>query len=210
MTEDALARCSRRLPPLFAEAIERLRARARSGAREAVALLRDREGGTVACRLRLEGEGEGEGYLVVRAGALAIERAAPGVPVRYALRMSSSAVRRGFDWLDAGELDGTRLGEALLALASREAEKLFLRYPCSFAAVVADVPGLGEFAFSASLGGDALPDTPQFSVHVAWAELVEARARGEGVQELILSGRARLSGDSARAMMLAMTLAQLR
>jgi len=210
VTEDALALTGERLPPLFAEALDRLRARALPEAREAVAMLRDREGGAVACHLQLDGDVVGEGYLVVRGGVLRVQQAPPDVPVRYVLRVSSASVLRGFAWLDAGTIDVARLGDALLGLASQEAAKLFQRYPCTFAAVIADVPGHGDVSFALALGGDALPESPQFTVRVAWSDVTEARARGESAQDLILSGRARLSGDSARAMMLAMTLAQLR
>lgn len=210
MTDDALALCGSRLPSLFHDALARLRTRAQPGAREALAALRDREGGAVACFLRLEGEGGGEGYLVARSGALRLERSPADAPVRYALRVPGSAILKGFAWLDAGELDAARLGDALLGLASREAEKLFQRYPCTFEAVVGGVPEIGDLALAAALGAGELPDVPQFTLRVAWPDLTQARAKGESMQDLILSGRARIGGDSARAMMLAMTLAQLR
>jgi hypothetical protein len=55
-----------------------------------------------------------------------------------------------------------------------------------------------------------LPAAPDFTVHAAYADLAEARARGAGMPELVAGGKIRVTGDTAKAMMFAMTLAQLR
>jgi hypothetical protein len=45
---------------------------------------------------------------------------------------------------------------------------------------------------------------------VAYDELEDARELGIGPHQLFLSGKIRIDGDAAKAMMLGMTLAQLR
>lgn len=204
---DPIALCRERLPGLFADALERLRGRATRGGPEVARVLDDRLAGRAACRLRLEGAGDI--FLLAERGALRIETSAGELPIVYALRAPGEVVRHGFAWLDAGEVDATRLGDLLLRMASREAATLFARYPCAFEAKVAAVPTVGDLALALSLGSGELPATPQFVLSVAYADLEDARARRETARDLLLSGKARIEGDTARAMMLAMTVAQL-
>ena len=207
---DSLSLCRERLPGLFDAALVRLRGRAARGSRDAVAALDDRMGGRVACRLQISGAPGGDVFLVAEGGRFRIDAGPPaGVPVGYALRMPADVVRRGFAWLDAGSIDAARLGDVLLRLASREAANLFTRYPCAFAARVAGVPEIGELAFALALGPGTF-DAPHFTLSVPYAVLEEARGRGESPRDVLLSGKARIEGDSARAMMLALTFAQLR
>jgi hypothetical protein len=204
---DPTALCRARLPDLFAGAMERLRARAERGGRDVARTLDDRLAGRSACRLEIEGSGVA--YLLAERGALRIETHAAGFPVVYALRAPGGVVRQGFAWIDAGEVDATRLGDLLLRMASGDAATLFRRYPCAFEARIAGVPTVGDLVLSLALGMGESPASPQFIVSVSYADLEEARARRETARDLLLSGRARIEGDTARAMMLAMTLAQL-
>lgn len=209
MTEvaDPIALCSVRLPGLFADALERLRGRAAGGGREVVRALDDRVAGSAACRLQFEGARDI--FLLAERGELRIDTHAGGLPVIYALGAPADLARHGFAWLDAGEVDATRLGDLLLRMASREAATLFGRYPCAFVAKVAAVPSVGDLALALALGTGDLPPTPQFVLSVSYADLEDARARRETARDLLLSGKARIDGDTARAMMLAMTFAQL-
>ena len=71
-------------------------------------------------------------------------------------------------------------------------------------------PQVGDACVRVSLGRGDHPPAPEFSLALDYAALEEARELGIGPHQLFLSGKIRIDGDAAKAMMLAMTLAQLR
>jgi hypothetical protein len=194
---------------LFDAAIERLGRRAGRGVAGTQARLDDSRRGAAAARIQLEGEQSGALYLIAERGSLTTSDELPSVAVCYAFAVPRDAAERAVAWLQAGQLDEARVGAQLLRLGSAKAAQLFRDYPCTFDVRVDGMPDIGQLAARVALGVGHVPREPDFVVAAAWGDLEAARRAGDGPRELILSGRARIDGDRARAMMLAMTLAQL-
>jgi hypothetical protein len=129
--------------------------------------------------------------------------------VRYACALPAAAVG---SWLarNAEELDPGRLAAALVRLTHPRVLGMFGANPVSFELRVAGVPELGTLEIAVALGRPELPSTSDFRVHVAYADLEQARAQGLGPQQLFSTGKLRVEGDVARAMGLGMMLMQLK
>jgi SCP-2 sterol transfer family len=212
---DPVAFCVERLPELFSTLKAATVVRAQAGELVAQKRLADVNGASATARIVFTGEPGGEVFVVAERGELRVLRELPAEPaVRYALVMPSLAARQLADTL-ATRAQAALPRDPLPGFASARADKLFSTYRYAFdvqiagAPVASDVSGGDLLCVRLSLGRD-LPAAPDFTVHAAYADLAEARARGAGMPELVAGGKIRVTGDTAKAMMFAMTLAQLR
>jgi hypothetical protein len=202
--------CEVELPRVFARAKAAAEGRASAGDRKAAARLADVAKTRVLTRVSFEGEGGGDVYLVTDQGELRVTRERPASPALvYALGLPLSAAAHGVALLNQGFVDVEALGEQLSVLASSRALQLFGMYKYGLHVCVDDVPGLGSVTLRAGLGRD-LPQTPELTLRTRYADLEHAREVEMAPQELFASGKLVITGDTAKAMMLAMTLSQLR
>jgi hypothetical protein len=160
--------------------------------------------------LIFEGEGGGEVFVASDRGELRVTRDKPAQPaLKYALSMPVAAARAALARFTQNLADDAAERDALPGFASAKADKLFGMYKFAFDVAISAVPEVGDVRVRVALGRD-LPPAPEFTVKAAYAELVEGRKRHAGMQELVTSGKISIVGDTAKAMMLGMTLTQLR
>jgi hypothetical protein len=211
MADDTLERLRARLPELFAAAVARLEQRAASGDAALAQRLSAAGGAQVPSVLRLAGEGGGE--LWFSAGRAGLERRdtpAQESEFGHALELPVSAARYA---LMLAERDASQVEEvvgALAAIASKTAREALAKVSFSFAVEVPNVPVIGTLRARVGFGRPALAARPEFSLKVDADELEDAHEQGLGPHQLFLAGKIRIEGDTAKAMQLAMVLAQLR
>jgi len=158
----------------------------------------------------LRGEPDARVYLVLRDGAvLAADTVPADCQVRYACALPAQAVGV---WLEkyGAELEPARLASGLKRLVHARVLGMFAANPVSFEVRVAAVPELGTFEAGFALGRAEVPASCDFRLITTYPDLEQARAQGQGPQQMLVSGRLRLEGDVARAMGLGMMLMQLQ
>jgi hypothetical protein len=211
MADDTLERLRARLPELFAAAVARLEQRAAGGDVALAQRLSAAGGAQVPSVLRLTGEGGGE--LWFSAGRAGLERRdapAQGSEFGHALELPVAAARYA---LMIAERDAGQVEEvvgALAAIASKTARDALAKVSFSFAVEVPNVPVIGTLRARVGFGRPVLAARPEFSLQVDADELEDAREQGLGPHQLFLAGKIKIEGDAAKAMQLAMVLAQLR
>jgi hypothetical protein len=205
-----IAFCVDELPRIFARAKSAAESRASAGDRKAASRLADVAKTRVLTRVTFEGDGGGDVYLVTERGELHVSRERPATPaLLYALALPLSAAAHAIDLLDEAVVDVEILGEQLSTLATTRALQLFGMYKYGFHVCVDEVPHLGSVTMRIGLGRD-LPDAPELTLRAHYGDLEQARQDEMPPQELFGSGKLVITGDTAKAMMLAMTLSQLR
>ncbi|HEX7477667.1 MAG TPA: SCP2 sterol-binding domain-containing protein [Polyangiales bacterium] len=204
--------CLQELPRLFEQAKAKLQAFSADGDKRAQARLKDVAASRVTARVFFEGEGGGEAFLVNDRGSLQVSQERPAAPaVHYALAVSAGAAQRALGLLDTGEIELAVAHDPRHppGIGSARADQLFTMYKFGFEVQLLGLPELGDVSLRIGLGRD-LPTTPEFRLSVRYADLLAARDQAMGPQELFSSGKLVITGDAAKAMMLGMTLAQLR
>lgn len=210
MVIDPISFCTERLPDLFRELAADAERRASAGDKRVAARLADVNAAEATLRVELVGEGGGEVFVTADRGELRVTRERPAAPaVRYALAVSVQAARLGLVFFSRAAVDDMRAHDALPGFASARADKLFSAYKFAFELVLSAVPEVGDVTLRIGLGRE-LADKPEFTVRAAYPELSAARGRQTGMQELLATRKISVTGDMAKAMMLGMTLAQLR
>lgn len=210
MVDDPIEFCMERLPALFRELSADAEQRASAGDKRVAARLADVKAATALLRVSFEGEGGGEVFVMADRGELRVTRERPASPpVRYALSVSVAAARAGLAFFSRQATTDMREHDALPGFASARADKLFTMYKFGFELSLSAVPEVGDVVLRIGLGRD-LPERPEFVVRATYPELAAARGRNTGMQELVAAGKIAVTGDMAKAMMLGMTLAQLR
>jgi hypothetical protein len=211
MADDTLERLRARLPELFAAAVARLEQRAARGDVALAQRLSAAGGAQVPSLLRLAGEGGGELWFSAGRAGLARRDAPAGAgEFGHALELPVAAARYA---LMLAERDASQVEEvvgALAAIASETAREALARVSFSFAIEVPNVPVIGTLRARAGFGRPVLAARPEFSLKVDADELEDAREQGLGPHQLFLAGKIEIEGDAAKAMQLAMVLAQLR
>jgi hypothetical protein len=210
MQIDVLEQYRSRLPKLFTEVMATLEAQARGGDNAAHARLVQILGEPIHTAIALEGEGGGEFFLRVAPGGMSVVAEQTATGFGHALGVSVAAARHGLRLLDDGEVDALELAAALSVLASPIAREEFGRVSFAFELEVPRVPVLGTVRAKVCLGRPRLAKKPEFKLTVDYDELEDAREQGLGPHQLFLAGKVRIDGDVAKAMLLGMTLAQLR
>ncbi len=210
MSESPIAFCMQRLPELFTELKANAERRAAGGDKRVEARLADVNAAGVTVRLSFTGDGGGEVFVAMDRGDLRVTRERPEKPpLRYALSVPDSVAQLALGFFSRRLLDDAAQHDALPGFASARADKLFSMYKFAFDLSLSAVPEAGDVLVRIALGRD-LPAAPEFTVRAAYPELAAARGRGAGMQELLAAGKIAISGDMAKAMMLGMTLTQLR
>ncbi len=210
MTVDPIELCMRELPVRFAQAKMELEAQASGGDKRAQTRLADARASRVAARLVLEGEGGGELFVVNERTVLSVSRERPAAPaVHYALGVSAAAATRALHMLERGAVTLDAEDGQPHRLGSAKADQLFTMYKFGFELLLLGLPELGDVSLRIGLGRD-LPAVAEFRLSVGYADLALLREQRTGPQELFSSGKLTITGDVAKAMMLGMTLAQLR
>jgi SCP-2 sterol transfer family len=199
-----------KLPALFAQAVSELERRAGGGDESARRRLVELDAPAHAL-IRLSGEGQGDLHLESERRRLAIGAGstAPGA-FGHALALPSAAARHGLGQLGEGNPDVVRLVSAWATLVSPGARTVLAGMSYAFDVEVLRVPVIGDLRATISLGCASLPASVDFRVTIDYDELEDAREQQLGPQQLFLAGKVRIDGDVAKAMMLGMTLAQLR
>lgn len=212
MADDTLERLRARLPGLFTAALGRLEQRAKNGDAAAAQRLAAAGGAPVTSLLKLVGDGGGE--LWFGAGRAGLElRAAPDAPASafgHALELPVAAARYALLLAEreAGEVE--EVVSALAAIASQSARDALATDSFCFSIEVLRVPVVGTLRARVGFGRPLLAAKPEFSLTVDADELEDAREQGLGPHQLFLAGKIRIDGDAAKAMQLAMVLAQLK
>jgi hypothetical protein len=214
MTDDVIELLKAQLPQLFARAVAELERRAAAGDVRAAERLTDLDA-PAAALVRVHGAAAGQGelrlhserrVLVVASGPSASEAA----PFGHALALPAAAARYGLGLLAqaGGELE--QLVSAWAVLVSPAARDALAGLSYGFEVVIARVPVIGDLRAAVSLGRPRLPAQSEFTLSIDYDELEDAREQQLAPQQLFLAGKVRIDGDAAMAMMLGMTLAQLR
>lgn len=202
--------CEQRFPELFAELKANAQRRAAGGDKRVQARLADVIAASVTLRLSFTGEQGGNVFVVMDRGELRVRRDNPLLPpVRYVLQVPVAMAQLCIGFFSRELLEDAQQHDALPGVASARADKVFSVHKFAFDVNLAAVPEVGEVRMRLALGRE-LPTAPEFSVHAAYPELAAARARGAGMPELVAAGKVSVSGDLSRAMLLGMTLVQLR
>jgi hypothetical protein len=211
MAEDTLALLKSKLPVLFAAATGALQQRAAAGDADARRRLSALDA-PAAALVVLRGTGQGaELHLTSARGALEIAGAPAGSGVfGHALALPEAAARYGLTQLAQGGPEIAQLVRAWAALISADARDLFAAVGYAFELEVRRVPVLGDVRATISLGRPQLPDRAEFTLGIDYDDLEDAREAQVEPQQLFLAGKVGIDGDVAKAMMLGMTLAQLR
>jgi hypothetical protein len=210
MADDLRQLLEAKLPALFSQAMSELNRQAAGGDERARQWLADLEAPTTAL-VRLSGEGHGDLHLRSERGALAIADQAPAPGVfGHALALSSTVARHGLAQLDEGAPELARALIVWARLVSAGSRAVLAGTSYAFDIEVTRVPVIGDVRATISLGRPSLPASAEFRLTVDYDELADAREQRLPPQQLFLAGNVRIDGDVAKAMMLAMTLAQLR
>jgi hypothetical protein len=210
MADDLLDLYRRHLPDLYATALAQLEQRACEGDPALRARLEHMATLPVVSLVRLEGEGGGELWILAARDELRLSPQAPPAGFGYALAISVGVARHGLLLLARGGVDVSEAARALTFLASSAARELFSGVTFGFELEVTNTPELGTLRAKLSLGRPVLAARPDFKLTVDFDELEDARDQGLTAHQLFLAGKIKIEGDVAKAMLLGMTLAQLR
>jgi hypothetical protein len=210
MADDLLDLYRRRTPELYATALEQLEQRAREGDQGLRARLEHMAALPVVSLVRLEGEGGGELWMLAARDELRVSSQAPPAGFGYALAISVNVARHGLSLLSRDGVDVSEAARGLTLLASSSARELFSGITFGFELEVSNTPELGTVRAQLSLGRPVLAARPDFKLTVDYDELEDARDQGLTAHQLFLAGKIKIEGDVAKAMLLGMTLAQLR
>ena len=212
MADDTLERLRARLPELFAAALARLEQRAASGDAAAKQRLAAASGTPVPSLLRLVGDGGGELWFAAGRAGLALGAApdAPASAFGHALELPVAAARYALLLAERDPAVVEEVVSALAALASQTAREALASLSFCFAIEVPGVPVVGTLRARAGFGRPVLAAKSEFSLTVDADELEDAREAGLGPHQLFMAGKIKIAGDAAKAMQLAMVLAQLK
>ena len=207
---DPVAFLRQELAPLVAEGLAQLWVAAWEAGPPATARSRfDAVREALSVTLRGAGAADTRVYLVLRDGAVLAADAAPAdCQVRYACALPAPALGV---WLEkyGAQLEPARLADGLQRLVHARVLGMFAANPVSFEVRVAAVPELGTLEAAFALGRAEVPAACDFRLSTSYSDLEQARAQGQGPQQMLTSGKLRLEGDVARAMGLGMMLMQL-
>jgi hypothetical protein len=210
MTVDPVQFCEARLPALFDEARQGLEAAVQRGDTVANARLSALTSEKVQTRVRFAGGANDELWLLTDRAGLCVQRTAPAANgFGYAVEIARGAAVLAIDMLEQQQLDPERIARAMLVMGSTKAQALFSAARVAFDVTISNVPVIGTTKLRLAFGRTDIPQRPDFSVHVEYDELEDARERGTAPHQIFLAGKMRVDGDAAQAMRLAMTLAQL-
>jgi hypothetical protein len=212
MADDTLELLRTRLPLLFAQAIAALQQRAGQGDASASERIEQLGHAEAAALVRLRGTSTGDAdlHLSSDGAGLRVEGALRGIGFGHALALPSAAARHGVLLLAQSGAELEALARAWAGLVSPAARELFAPAAYGFELVITRVPALGDLRAAISLGRPTLPSKPEFTLTIDYDELEDAREQNLGPHQLFMAGKVKIDGDVAKAMMLGMTLAQLR
>jgi hypothetical protein len=219
MATDPIAFIESRMPELFARARESLEAAAHAGDASAQSGLAAVSAEPIHTRLVLVGKaedkepstpGSSEVVIVTDRQALRFRRGGDVIAgFGYALEVARGAAMIAIEMVERGELEPEQVARAFLMMGSQRARQILAPAPFAFDATVTNVPSLGTTTVRIGLGRVDLPARSDFSLHVEFDELEDARERGMAPHQLFLAGKMRVDGDASQAMRLGMLLAQL-
>lgn len=213
MADDILGRLRARLPELFRTAVARIEQRAAGGDANAAQRLADAAPTPVPSLLRIAGEGGGELWFAAGRGGLEVCTQPPANAAStfgHALELPVAAARYALTLADRNPSDVEEVVSALALIASSAARTTLDSSSFGFELEVLRVPVVGTMRVRIGFGRPVLSARPEFSLSIESDELEDAREQGIGPQQLFLAGKIRVDGDVARAMQLAMVLAQLK
>jgi hypothetical protein len=212
MADDILPRLQAQLPELFAAAVARLEQRAANGDKAAAQRLASAGDAPVPSLLRIAGDGGGELWFGAGRGGLQL-RAAPAAPASefgHALELEVAAARYALLLAERTPGEVEEVVSALALIASATAREALATVSFCFSIEVLRVPVVGTLRVRVGFGRPVLAARPEFALTVDADELEDAREQGLGPHQLFLAGKVKIDGDAAKAMQLAMVLAQLR
>jgi hypothetical protein len=211
VTSDPVELIKQSIPDLLNGAFAEVRGKADGGDADAKKKVEElAQAAPMAVRVVLEGKAKKELYVVFEKGELRTVESAPSVPVLFAVAVGheefevalgdlSEELERGFAKLKQ-KLPRLWPLRARASIDKVAKENLHFHY------VVKDTPDFDEVRVKIALGGNAPPEKPTFTVTVAHDVIEQLRAKKLKPQNLL--SKIQLSGDSARAMQLAMGLLQ--
>lgn len=211
MTSDPVELIKESIPDLLNGAFAEVRSKADAGDADAKKKVEELgQAAPMAVRVVLEGKAKKELYVVFEKGELRTVESAPSAPVLFAVAVGheefevalgdlSAELERGFAKLKQKlpRLSPLRARAGIDRVAQ---ENLHFHY------VVKDTPDFDEVRVKIALGGKEPPEKPTFTVTVDHDVIEQLRAKKLKPQNLL--SKIQLSGDSARAMQLAMGLMQ--
>jgi putative sterol carrier protein len=210
VTTDPVELFEKAFPKAFNAGVAEMRKAAQAGDEKAQYKLSALEAEEFAAHLVLSGDDDDALYLVMERGAMHATRTAPKNAVRLGVALPKEALEIGLEELGAGVermMGGIERGVSRLsvrrikpALERFEAEKLRFHF------VVKDTPDFAEVRIKVAVGSGEPPEKAGFTITVNFDTFEDIR-KGKVKAQAIMS-KLQISGDSARAMQIAMELMQ--
>lgn len=212
MTRKPTELLTQTVPELVNAAVAQMKHAGEAGDEKAAARYRALLDAPGAIRIVLEGKRGADVYLVSENAVMQASPSAPSAPVLFALAVAAEAAEIGLEEL-ADEVEQTLevLRKQLAFLSPRRVRAVLDRLASerlSFHAVVRDTPDFDEVRVRIATGSAEPPSQPAFTVSIAYDTLEQLRQQKLKPQALL--SKLTLSGDSSRAMQLAMELMQRR
>ena len=200
------------LPRAFNAGVEDMRKAAQAGDEKAKLKLPALEAEEFAAKLVLTGDDDESLYITVERGVMKVTRSAPKNTVRLAVALPLEAMEIALEELGSGV---AKLESGIQRTASRfsvrrikpaferfEAEKLRFHF------VVKDTPDFDEVRVRVAVGSGEPPEKPGFTVSLDFDAFEDIRK--DKVKPQAIMSKLQITGDSARAMQIAMELMQGR
>lgn len=208
MSQDPITFLRTTYPQLFEKGISALRKRAEGGDATAQQLLDNAtrgEGGGV-----IEVEGEGAVYFAAKDGKVTTSDAPiPGAALRFAARIPGDAASLVLgEAASEGALENEKVAIAITQTVNREVDEALAGREMTCHITIADTPDLGDVTVWLGLNVAAPPETPKFTVMIKYDDYEDLREKKGNLQQALMQGKLRMTGDYTVALQIAMALAQ--
>ena len=213
MTTNPVEFVKETIPALLNDAFNEVRAQANAGDAEAKKKVEELvQAAPMAVRVVLEGKAKKDIHVVFEKGEVKAIESAPSVPVLFAIAVGHEEFEVALgDMEDELERGLAKLRSKLPKLSPLRARNGIDRVASEkmqFHYVAKDTPDFDEVRVKIGIGVGEPPEKPVFTVTVAHDVIEQLRAKKLKPQNLL--SKIQLSGDSARAMQLAMGFLQKR
>lgn len=213
MSTDPATLLKKRVPEAFHAGLATMRRLAEGGDEKSQTKLSALQSEVFGARFVLEGDDADDLYLAVKDGQMTVGGEVPGVATRAALALPKEALDIALDELGEERLNKglAKLEEGFSRFSVAKIKPVFERLAAEnlrFHFVVKDTPDFDEVRVKVAIGSAEPPEKPTFTVTVDFDTFEDIR-RGKVKAQAILS-KLQITGDSAKAMQLAMELMQQR
>ena len=212
MTTDPVELFEKVLPRAFNAGVEDMRKAAQAGDEKAKLKLPALEAEEFAAKIVLSGDDDEALYVVVERGSMRVQKSAPKNTVRLAVSVPTEALEIALEELGSGfaslERGIQKVGSRISVRRVKPAFERFEAEKLRFHFVVKDTPDFDEVRIKMAVGSGEPPEKAGFTVSVDFDAFEDIR-KGKVKPQAIMS-KLQITGDSARAMQIAMELMQQR